>query len=52
MAAILGDPRLQGLKRMMLATADAHGLYASFGFEPLDDPGAWMVRSGIAAADG
>jgi GNAT superfamily N-acetyltransferase len=44
MAAIIEDPRLQGLKRMLLATEDAHGLYAAFGFEPLDQPEKWMVR--------
>jgi GNAT superfamily N-acetyltransferase len=44
MAAIVEDPRLQGLKRMLLATRDAHGLYAGFGFEPLEHPEAWMVR--------
>jgi N-acetylglutamate synthase-like GNAT family acetyltransferase len=44
MAAIVSDPRLQGLKRMLLATNDAHGLYAAFGFEPLDQPEKWMVR--------
>ena len=26
------NPRLQGLRRVMLATADAHALYAGFGF--------------------
>ncbi len=46
MAAIVGDPRLQGLKRMLLATDDAHGLYAGFGFAPLAEPGKWMARSG------
>ena len=45
MAAILADPRLLGLKRMLLATDDAHGLYARFGFEPLAEPGKWMARS-------
>jgi N-acetylglutamate synthase-like GNAT family acetyltransferase len=44
MATIVEDPRLQGLKRMMLATDDAHGLYAAFGFEPLDQPEKWMIR--------
>ena len=34
------------LKRMLLATGDAHGLYAKFGFEPLDTPSKWMLRSG------
>ena len=49
-AAIMEDPRLQGLKRMMLATDDAHGLYAAFGFEPLEQPEKWMVRSGPTPA--
>lgn len=30
------------LRRVMLATADAHPLYAKFGFEPLSEPGKWM----------
>jgi GNAT superfamily N-acetyltransferase len=33
------------VKRALLATADAHGLYAQHGFEPLADDGRWMVRS-------
>jgi GNAT superfamily N-acetyltransferase len=33
---------LQGLRRFLLATADAHGLYAQFGFEPLSNPERWM----------
>lgn len=32
------------LKRMLLSTADAHGLYSRFGFEPLDSPSKWMQR--------
>ncbi len=46
-AAIVADPRLQGLKRMMLATTDAHGLYAQFGFERLARPDQWMVRMAL-----
>ncbi len=34
-----------GVRRALLATADAHGLYAQHGFEPLADDGRWMVRS-------
>jgi GNAT superfamily N-acetyltransferase len=34
-----------GVKRALLATADAHGLYADFGYGPLEDPSRWMVRS-------
>jgi GNAT superfamily N-acetyltransferase len=34
--AILGHPQLQGLRRFMLGTRDAHGLYARYGFKPLE----------------
>jgi len=32
----------QGLRRFMLATSDAHGLYAQFGFTPLANPSRMM----------
>jgi GNAT superfamily N-acetyltransferase len=32
MAAVMAHPQLQGLRRFNLATKDAHGLYAGFGF--------------------
>jgi GNAT superfamily N-acetyltransferase len=32
------------LKRVLLATADAHDLYRGFGFEPLAHPARFMVR--------
>jgi len=32
-----------GLRRLLLATADAHGVYAKLGFEPLAEPGKWMA---------
>jgi GNAT superfamily N-acetyltransferase len=32
-----------GLRRVLLATADAHGVYAKLGFKPLDDPSKWMA---------
>jgi GNAT superfamily N-acetyltransferase len=38
MKEIMGHPSLQGLRRWMLATRDAHGLYTQFGFSPLDKP--------------
>ncbi len=41
-AAVMAEPRLQGLRRFMLMTADAHGLYASLGFQPLAKPGNAM----------
>jgi GNAT superfamily N-acetyltransferase len=39
---ILGYPTLQSLRRFMLATRDAHGLYAQFGFTPLTNVDRWM----------
>ena len=38
MQTIMDEPGLQGLRRWLLATLDAHGLYAQFGFAPLDKP--------------
>ena len=38
MAHVMKHPDLQGLRRMMLATRDAHGLYAQYGFTPLAAP--------------
>jgi GNAT superfamily N-acetyltransferase len=32
-----------GLRRILLATRDAHGVYAKFGFEPLAQPDIWMA---------
>jgi GNAT superfamily N-acetyltransferase len=43
MAAFLtAHPDLQGLRRLHLATRDAHGLYARFGFRPLTGADRWM----------
>lgn len=39
---VLAHPDLQGLRRWMLATRDAHGLYAKVGFTPLDAPERFM----------
>lgn len=33
---------LKGLRRMMLATRDAHGLYEQFGFKLLEEPSRYM----------
>src|SRR5262249_43732869 len=41
-AAILAHPRLQGLRRFMLGTLDAHGLYAQFGFTPIKEVERFM----------
>jgi GNAT superfamily N-acetyltransferase len=42
MECIVGHPDLQGLRRWMLATRDAHGLYAQFGFTAVKKPERWM----------
>lgn len=44
-AAVTGHPQLASLRRLMLATADAHGLYAQHGFQPLTAPERWMERA-------
>ncbi|MBJ7537401.1 GNAT family N-acetyltransferase [Marinomonas sp. C1424] len=38
MSHLVDHPDLQGLRRMMLATNDAHGLYAQYGFEAIKNP--------------
>lgn len=42
--AVTDHPDLQGLRRWLLATWDAHGLYAQFGFTPLAKPERIMER--------
>jgi len=42
MQCVLEHPVLQGLRRMMLMTKDAHGLYAQFNFTPLADASRCM----------
>lgn len=44
MQAVLAHPDLQGLRRFTLATSDAHGLYAHFGFAPPANPQSYMER--------
>jgi N-acetylglutamate synthase-like GNAT family acetyltransferase len=44
METIMGHPQLQDLRRFILATRDAHSLYAQFGFTPFDKPDRWMQR--------
>jgi len=44
MEVILSHSELQGFRRWVLATKDAHSLYARFGFIPLHRPERWMER--------
>ena len=41
-ATVMAHPELQGLRRWSLGTRDAHGLYAQFGFTPLENPSRMM----------
>lgn len=42
MECITQHPALQGLRRWILLTRDAHGLYAKFGFTPLSSAECYM----------
>ena len=42
--AVLAHEELQGLRRFLLATKDAHGLYAQFDFNALANPSRMMER--------
>ena len=44
MDAIMAHPHLQGLRRFTLATGDAHGLYAQYGFTAPQYPATLMER--------
>jgi GNAT superfamily N-acetyltransferase len=44
MECVVSHPDLQGLRRWILATRDAHGLYTKFGFTPLKKPEIFMER--------
>jgi GNAT superfamily N-acetyltransferase len=44
MDAIMAHPGVQGLRRFMLATSDAHGLYAQYGFAAPGKPQSLMER--------
>jgi GNAT superfamily N-acetyltransferase len=44
METVHSHPDLQGLRRWMLATRDAHGLYEQFGWTLLDHPERWMHK--------
>jgi GNAT superfamily N-acetyltransferase len=57
MDAVMAHPHLQGLRRFMLATSDAHGLYAEYGFAAPEQPQTLMeilrpdIYKTAAAAD-
>jgi GNAT superfamily N-acetyltransferase len=42
---VLGHRDLQGLRRVLLGTRDAHGLYERYGFTPLADTSRFLEVS-------
>jgi N-acetylglutamate synthase-like GNAT family acetyltransferase len=44
-AGVVADLEPLPLRRIVLATADAHGLYAQYGFAPPADPNRYMIKS-------
>lgn len=44
MQCVLDHPDIGGLKKLMLATADAQGLYRQYGFHPVKNPEMVMER--------
>jgi GNAT superfamily N-acetyltransferase len=49
MECVISHGDLQGLRRWILATRDAHGLYEKFGFTALKKPEVFMERHNPAA---
>ncbi|OIN25756.1 GNAT family N-acetyltransferase [Vibrio barjaei] len=49
--AIDDHPELQGLRRIMLATSDAHGLYRQFGYQEVNNPQILMQKWNPAIYD-
>jgi len=48
--AVRDDLLGRGVRRLLLTTADAHGVYEPLGFAPLADPDRWMeidTRTGV-----
>jgi hypothetical protein len=41
MQSIIDHPQLQGLRRFLLVSEDAGGLYAKFGYQPVEDVDHW-----------
>ncbi len=42
---VVSHPDLYNIRRLVLATRDAHGLYSKFGFAPLPTPDRYMVKN-------
>lgn len=44
METIMDHPSLQGFRRWILLTRDAHELYKKYGWKPIATPGSWMEK--------
>jgi N-acetylglutamate synthase-like GNAT family acetyltransferase len=44
MQTIMNHPDLAGMRRWLLVTSDAHGLYRQYGFSTIEDPEHWMQK--------
>ena len=44
MQTIMQHPDLKDMRRWVLVTDDAHGLYREYGFESIHDPEHWMQK--------
>ncbi len=42
MQTIMEHPDLKDMRRWLLVTSDAHGLYSQYGFSVIEDPERWM----------
>lgn len=41
---VIADLQPLPIRRIMLATADAHGLYTPYGFAPAEDPNRYLIK--------
>ena len=44
MGVVVETVRAAGIRRVLLATRDAHALYGRYGFQELAEPQRWMMR--------
>jgi GNAT superfamily N-acetyltransferase len=49
---IINHPELHKVRRWMLATRDAHGFYARYGFQPLNQPDVYMAATNPGVSSG
>jgi GNAT superfamily N-acetyltransferase len=48
----IDHPDYQPMRRWVLATRDAHSVYAELGFTPIENPENWMILRGEPVAPG